>query len=157
MITIRKATCQDGQLISHLLLKKYSFSSPKLAIDTYNHECSYQHYRIAVDNKQVVGLICWRVQGSNDHGVAELTRFAIDMNSDDPKYIKELLFDQMVAEADYYYKQRNSKLRKIFSMIHSDDKIIKEFFQNKGMQQEAILRNHYHNGQDELIFSLFFA
>lgn len=157
MVTIRRATCQDSQLVSSLLTKKFSFPSSSVAERTFKCECAYQHYRIAEENGQVVGLVSWKTEGLLSHGVVELCRLAIDTTSTDPEYVKEMLFDQVVAESDYYYKQRGFRIRKIFSMIHADNREIKEFFLNKGMQQEAILRNHFHNGTDELIFSLFIA
>jgi hypothetical protein len=89
--------------------------------------------------------------------VAELTRITVSSDAADSVYIKEMLFDVMIAEADFFYKQHGSKLRKVFSMIHADNRQIKEFFIDKGMQQEAILRNHFHRGTDELIFSMFFS
>ncbi|MFA5135098.1 MAG: hypothetical protein WC505_04945 [Patescibacteria group bacterium] len=157
MATIRRASRQDSQQVSDLLAKKFSFPSLAIAEKTFRNECAYQHYRIAEEHGRVVGLVSWKTEGLLSHGVAELCRLALDAAPADTEYVKEMLFDQVIAEADYFYKQRGFRLRKIFSMIHADNREIKEFFLNKGMQQEAILRNHYHNGTDELIFSLFFA
>jgi len=157
MVKIHKAGCQDGQEISKLLKDKYSFSSVAEALETFNGECTYQHYRIAEEAEKIVGLISWRPQGIFKHGVVELSRIAVSPYVNDTLTVKELLFDVMVAEADYFYKQHGSKLRKIYSMIHADNREIKDFFINKGMLQEAVLRNHYHRGTDELVFSLFFG
>lgn len=157
MISIRRASCDDGPIIAQLLHKKYSFTSPDEAEQVFNDECSLQHYRIAEEGDTVVGLLSWRPQGTLSHGVVELTRLAVASDVSDCWYVKEMLFDQMIAEADYYFKQRGTKLRKVFSMIHADNRDIKDFFLNKGMHQEAILRNHFRNGTDELVFSQFFA
>ncbi len=119
-------------------------------------ECSNQHYRVAYEGDEVVGLISWKTQGTLDHGVVELTRITVSKKVEDHVYVKEMLFDVMIAEADYFYKQHGSKLRKVYSMIHSDNIQVKDFFENKGMTQEAILRHHFHANQDELVFSLFF-
>ena len=157
MIRVRKATCEDGQAVSELLKSKYSFVSNDEAVSVFEYECLYQHYRIAQDDGKIVGLISWRTQGTEKHGVAELTRITVlpdVLNKDD---VKEMLFDVMIAEADYYYKKNDSKLRKVFSMIHSDNRQVKDFFENKGMEQEAVLKNHFRAGQDELVFSLFFS
>jgi N-acetylglutamate synthase-like GNAT family acetyltransferase len=157
MISIRPATCADGPLVSNMLHQRYSFSSPAEAEHVYDQECTYQHYRIAEDGGRLVGLISWRPQGTLRHGVVELTRIVVSPDAPDRSFVKEMLFDQVIAESDYYYKRHGLKLRKIFSMIHADNLEIKEFFLNKGMQQEAILRNHFRRGTDELVFSLFFA
>ncbi|MBI5037802.1 MAG: GNAT family N-acetyltransferase [Candidatus Kerfeldbacteria bacterium] len=157
MISIRKANCDDGQTVSQLLHSRYSFSTEDEAAAVFTHECEYQHYRIAEVDGKPVGLISWRPQGTERHGVVELTRIAVAPDVEDRAFVKELLFDQMIAEADYYYKQHGKHLRKVFSMIHADNKDVKEFFQNKGMHQEAILRNHFHRGTDELVYSIFLA
>ena len=155
MIKIRKAHCEDGPKISRLLKSKYSFKSIDEAQEVFDLEFSNQHYRIAYDNDKVVGLISWRTQGTIQHGVAELTRIAVSESVNDKVFVREMLFDVMIAEADYFYKQHGLKLRKVYSLIHSDNKKVREFFENKGMKQEAILRNHFHHGTDELVFSMF--
>ncbi|MFH0805121.1 MAG: hypothetical protein V1916_02910, partial [Patescibacteria group bacterium] len=127
------------------------------AAETFTAECSYQHYRIAELDGQPVGLISWRTQGGLHYGVAELTRLAVVSGILDPRAIKESLFDVMIAEADHFYRQHGSKLRKVFSMIHADSKHIRDFFQDKGMHQEAVLRSHFHAGTDELVYSMFIA
>ncbi len=157
MISVRKASCDDGSRIAKLLQSKYSFISADEAEKAYTHECRIQHFRVAEQHDRVVGLVSWRPAGLSRHGVAELTRIAVDRSVTNHRMIKERLFDVMIAEADYYYKQQGHKLRKVFSMIHADDSYIKEFFLDKGMQQEAVLHNHFHPGTDELVFSLFLA
>ncbi|MBU0597762.1 hypothetical protein KKF61_02055 [Patescibacteria group bacterium] len=155
MIDVRRANCDDGQIISELLKSKYSFSTREEAAAVFKDECQNQHYRIAEINGRVVGLISWRLQGTPKHGVAELTRFIVQQNIPNYQSVKESLYDVMMAEADYYYKQHGSRLHKVFSMIHADDKQIKEFYIDKGMRQEAVLKDHFHIGKDELVFSLF--
>ena len=157
MIKVRKANCKDGQAVSELLKSKYSFISKDEAVTVFEYECLYQHYRIAQEDDKVVGLISWRTQGTEKHGVAELTRITVLPDVLNAGEVKEILFDVMIAEADYYYKKHGSKLRKVFSMIHSDNRQVKDFFEDKGMKQEAVLKSHFHAGQDELIFSLFFS
>lgn len=156
-MNIRKASCQDSEVVSKLLKSKYSFVSEEEALQTFSDECRYNHFRMAEEDGHVVGIIGWQPEGILRHGVVELTRLAIDMNAHDPKQIREMLFDVMIAEADYFYKHQGYKLRKVFSMIHADCRHIKEFYENKGMRQEAVLRDHFHQGKDELVFSLFLA
>ncbi len=157
MINVCKASRQDSEAVSKLLKERYNFISLKEANRTFKTECRNQHFRVAKDDGCVVGLISWRPQGTINHGVAELTRITVSLDAADPVLIKEMLFDVMIAEADFFYKQHSSKLRKVFSMIHADNRQVKEFFIDKGMQQEAILRNHFYRGTDELIFSMFFS
>lgn len=157
MVSVRRASCDDAKTVATLLHRKYNFSSVDEASDVFEYECQNQHYRIAEEDGRVVGLISWRPQGTMRHGVVELTRIAVLPDISDPVAVKEVLFDVMVAEADHYYKQHASRLRKIFSMIHADNRHVQDFFVDKGMSQEAVLRNHFRQGQDEHIYSLFLA
>ena len=158
MITVRRASLKDGRAVSELLKQKYSFVSLKQARKTFAFEFVHNHhFRIAEIDGRIVGLVSWRPQGILKHGVVELTRIAIEIGVSNARQVKEALFDVMVAEADFYYKKQGYRLRKVFSLIHADDKVIKEFFIDKGMQQEAVLKNHFYRGKDELVFSLFLA
>jgi len=156
MITIRKASRKDEAAISELLATKYSFKSNREALMAYRHEVRLRnHFRLAITDGHVVGLISWRTQGSMYHGVAELTRLAVLATVPDPRQVKEELFDVMIAEADSYYRQHDTRLRKVFSLVHADSRHIQDFFQDKGMRQEAVLKSHFHPGMDEMVYSLF--
>ena len=157
MMKIRKATCEDGPVVSQLLKERYSFNDVSEANEAYAMECSYQHFRLAEEQGRVVGLISWRPQGTLKHGVVELSRLAVSKTATDSEAVKELLFDVLVAETDFFYKQHGSRVRKIFSLIHADNQEVKDFYINKGMRQEAVLKNHFHLGTDELVFSLFLS
>lgn len=158
MIFIRKATLKDSRAISELFKLKYSFATLAEAGQTFRIEFQqHHHYRLALEDDRLVGLISWRPQGTLKHGVAELARLVVRSDTVDPVAIKESLFDVMIAEADNYYRAKNSRLRKVYSMIHSDSKHIRQFYLDKGMQQEAVLHNHFHPGMDELVFSLFLS
>lgn len=158
MISVRKATLRDSRVISELLAKKYKFSTPAEASRVFRMEYQQSHhFRLAESDGRILGILSWRPQGTLQHGVVELVRLAVVSDCPDPRQIKEELFDVMIAEADFYYRQHGARLRKIFSMIHADAKHVKKFFLDKGMQQEAVLHNHFYNGRDELIFSLFLA
>ncbi len=156
MITVRRASLKDSLVVSKLLKKKYNFSSLVEARKCFQEELKNKdHFRVAETESGVVGLISWRSQGTLRHGVAELRRLAVLSDYSDPLAVKEALFDVMLAEADNYYREHGWRLRKVFSLIHADSRNIKRFFIDKGMQQEAVLRNHYYPGRDELVFSLF--
>lgn len=157
MIIVKKATCDDEDKISRLLKTKYRFKSEDTAKATFKRECILQHYRMAEENGEIVGLISWRPQGTFDHGVVEVARIAVASNHPQSVMVKEMLFDAMIAEADMLYREHNSHLRKVFSMFHADNEHLKDFFATKGMQQEAILRNHFHIGVDEVVYSMFLA
>ncbi len=157
MLTVRKATVEDAQRVAELLKAKYSFASVEEARDAFAYEARYHHFRVAVEGEQIIGLISWRPQGTLAHGVAEVTRLAVLRHLPNPTEVKELLFDAAIAEAELHYQSHGSRLRKLFSMIHADNAHLQAFYESKGMHQEAILKDHFRLGQDELVFSMFLA
>lgn len=157
MLTVRKATAEDAQRVAELLKAKYSFATVDEARDTFAYESRYHHFRVAVDGNNCLGLISWRPQGMLKHGVAEVTRLAVLRSAPDPAQIKEQLFDAAMAEAELHYRDHGTRLRKIFSMIHADNTHLQKFLETKGMHTEAVLKDHFRFGQDELVLSMFFA
>mgnify|MGYP001562628322 CR=1 len=157
MLTVRKATAEDTERIAEVLMAKYSFPNVAEAGGIFAYERAYHHFRVAMDDERMVGIISWRQQGTLAHGVAEVTRFAVLKDAIDPIQVKELLFDTAIVEAEIHYENHGSKLRKVFSLIHSDNKRLQTFYANKGLHQEAVLKDHFRLGQDELVFSRFFA
>lgn len=158
MITVCKATSKDSRTVARLMKQKYSFATLTEANEAFRKEMrQHHHFRVARLDNQAVGLISWRTQGNVQHGVAELVRLAVLSSVPEPREVKEALFDVMLAEAESYYLKNGAHLRKVYSMIHADSRHIREFFQDKGMRQEAVLKNHFHPGIDELVFSLFLA
>lgn len=155
MLTVRKATAEDADRIAEVLKAKYSFPNIAEAKAAFAYERMYHHFRVAMNDERIEGIISWRPQGTLAHGVAEVTRFAVMRSALDPVQVKELLFDAAIAEAELHYQQHGKRLRKIFSLIHSDNKRLQAFYANKGLHQEAILKDHYRIGQDELVFSMF--
>lgn len=156
MVSVYRAALRDYRIAARLLKQKYTFPTLREATVAFRAEIrQHHHFRLAYLDDRPVGLISWRAQGSQFHGVAEVVRLAVLSDVPDPRQVKEALFDVMLAEADSYYRDHGSRLRKVFSMIHADSRHIREFFQDKGMRQEAVLKNHFHPGMDELVFSLF--
>ena len=158
MVTVHRPTSSDVAAVARLLQTKYHFETFDAALDAFEGEARHQHMRVAEDeHSNIVGIIAWRPQGAAQHGVAEVTRLAVLQDFPEPIAVKELLFDAAIAEADWYFQQRQSRLRKVFSLIHADNQHLKNFFASKGMEQEAVLRNHFRMGTDELLYSMFVA
>lgn len=157
MLTVRKATAEDADCIAEVLKAKYRFPNVLEAKAIFAYEREYHHFRVAMDDGRMVGLISWRQQGTLAHGVGEVTRFAVLKDASNPTQVKELLFDTAIAEAENHYEHHGSRLRKIFSLIHADNRRLQAFYANKGLHQEAILKDHFRLGQDELVFSRFFG
>lgn len=157
MRTVRKATAEDADRVADLLKAKYSFATLGEAKAAFAYEKEYHHFRVAEEDGHLLGLISWQAQGTVKHGVMEVARFAVLKDAQNPTAIKEELFDAAIAEAEFFYETQGTKLRKVFSMIHADSKHLQAFFANKGMHQEAVLKDHYHYGKDELVFSMFVA
>jgi len=158
MIRIHKASLRDCREISELLQQKYYFSSLEEARSVFVHEYKHKHHlRVACVGNSIVGMVSWRPERIVQYGVVELTRIAVLKTLPNLGEVRESLFGVMIAEADFYYKKHNCHLRKVYSMIRADNNFLKEFFIDKGMQQEAVLKDHFHRGENELVFSLFFT
>jgi N-acetylglutamate synthase-like GNAT family acetyltransferase len=155
MLTVRKATVDDADRIADVLKAKYSFTSTAEAKAAFAYERTHHHFRVADEDGRFLGLISWQPQGTVKHGVMEVTRFAVLKDAPNPTVVKEELFDASIAEAELFYESHGTRLRKVFSMIHAENKHLQAFFANKGMRQEAVLKDHFHFGQDELVFSMF--
>lgn len=156
MITTRKANQHDVETIAELLSAFYNFSDIEEARSVVRREYSlHYHFRIAEDDGHPIGVLTWRAHGLPKHGIIKLKRVAIDREIPDRQATFELLFDATIADADYLYHQEHAYLRKVYAVTPADNLFLSSFFEEKGMVQEAVLKNHYYDGRDEVMYSLF--
>ena len=94
---------------------------------------------------KVVGFVTWKNIGKPKHKLIELTR--IDVNK---KYqnlgIATDLFKGML---------KRIKFRKLFLTTHKSNIVAHRFYEKIGMAYETTLKDHYYNGEDELVYSMF--
>jgi len=55
-----------------------------------------------------------------------------------------------------FYNIKGFKLRKLFLQTHVSNVRAQNFYKKIGFFHEATLKDHYYNGEDEMIFSMFF-
>lgn len=101
---------------------------------------------ITINLSKKEGFIKFRRVGKYKHGLFELER--IEVNT---KYLREgrgtILFEKMLRRIDGF--------RKLFCTTHASNKEAHEFYENMGMKMEAVLPNHYYDGESELVYSLY--
>lgn len=156
MIQTRRATIKDGHKIAQLLSEWYNFANGTEAYHIFLREYSlHYHFRVAVLDKEIIGVINWRMHGLIKHGIVKLKRVAFFPETTNWREIYESLFDSALAEADHFYKQKGSHLRKVYMVTPEGSTKMHDFLQDKGMTKEAVLRDHYYEGRDEFLYSLF--
>lgn len=154
MVKYRKADAKDKDGVAVVLQKNYNLKSAKEANDVFAEELSRYNYIVAEDNGKIIGIACWRVHGLPKHQVAECGRVAV-LPEYAGKGIATELFEEIVQDADKFYKTHGTKLRKIYVYVHSSNKKAQEFYLGLGLINEAVLKDHYYEGEDELVYSMF--
>jgi len=151
----RRLAPHDAQLVIPLLRQSNRFFSDQEAAQAFLHELSKgREFRGVHDGTNMLGLMGWEDRGLPKHGVVEVIRFAIP----ERKFVRsaaELLFDTSLASIDYYFRQQQQRLRKVFMVISNKRGHAKEFLEDRGLIREAMLKNHYHDNRNESVYSLF--
>lgn len=155
MATFRKARIGDADEIAHVLLQNYKIKDAEEAISTFKKEFIKGHnFIVAIENGDIVGVASWMRHGLPKHQLAWLNRFAF--LKDVPFETAEELFSTLVQDADKTFKEQDAKLRKIFVFCHMSNEKMKKFYEKLGLVKEAVLKDHFYKGEDELIYSMFF-
>ena len=156
-VKIRKAVLNDADEIANVLLDFYNIEdheeAKKIFIDEQKKEF---HYLIAVEDDQVLGLVTWITHGLPKHGLFELDRICI-MTKARGKGIGKKLVNELIDDANYWYKKRNGKAIESY-IQYLPMKIIRMliyFMKEVGFIHETTLKSHYYNNQDERVYSIF--
>ena len=154
-VKIRKAVLNDTDEIANVLLDFYNIEdheeAKKIFIDEQKKEF---HYLIAVEDDRVLGLVTWITHGLPKHGLFELDRICI-MTKARGKGIGKKLVNELIDDANYWYRNRNGKARKLYLLTHEDNKNAHIFYERVGFIHETTLKSHYYNNQDERVYSIF--
>lgn len=154
MVKYRKADAADSEGIAVVLLKNYNIKNLKEAKGVFLEELGRYNYVVAEANGKIVGSACWRIHGLPKHRLAEAGRVAV-LPECMGKGVATALFERIVQDADKFYKAHGAKLRKIYAYVHSSNKKAQEFYSKIGLIKEAVLKDHYYKGEDELVYSMF--
>ena len=154
-ITIRKAVKKDANQISKVLKEFYNMSNEQEARNAFISEFNKGfHYIVALKDNEVIGIVTWVIHGLPKHGLFELDRICI-MTKARGKGIGKRLVNELIDDANYWYKKRNGKARKLYLLTHEDNKNAHIFYERVGFVQETTLKSHYYNNQDERVYSIF--
>lgn len=154
-LQIRKGTAGDSEAIARVYLDAYNVKTQEGAKEAYARELKTgRTFFIAYIQHQAIGFISWYMHGMPHHGLCELDRVAV-VRQHRGCGIGNALFERMLFDVSQFYRAKGGKLRKIFLMTHDDNLRAQSFYKKMGMHKEAILKDHYYDGQDEAVYSLF--
>lgn len=152
---IRKAEINDKEGIADVLMKSYNINSIEEGSLVFENEINKDCKYIVADNDgKIIGITSWIIRGLPKHQLVELDRISVL-----PEYkgrgVADKLFEFLKKDAENFYNSKGFKLRKIYLCVHSTNLRAQHFYRKIGFSYEALLINHYYNGVDEMIFSMF--
>ncbi len=154
MTNYRKAEAKDADGAAAVLLKNYNIKSIEEAKEVFNEEINSYRYIVAEEDGKIVGIATWRTHGQPKHQLAQCGRVAV-LPEYQGKGIATELFEHLVQDAHKFYVSHSTKLRKIYVYVHSSNKKAQDFYATLGLIKEAVLKDHFYKGEDELVYSMF--
>lgn len=153
----REAREEDVEGIAEVLKTSYNISSTEEARQAINTERDKgYHYIVAEDNSSIVGLTTWQMHGLPKHGLFELDRIAV-LPTHRRSGVAKQLFDALIKDADNKYKTCGFRARKLVIYTHASNIRAHKFYEKMGCTPEnAVLKDHYYAGVDEVVYSKFF-
>jgi len=155
-LILRRAEKKDSKEIAVILEQGYSIESIEEGIQVFESEKSKGwNFIVAIVDEKVVGLVSWAMKGLPRHGLIELDRIAV-LPEFRGKDIARKLFDVLEENAKQFFELNKGKLRKLFLFTHEDNSRAISFYEKMGMQKDAVLKDHYYNGRNEIVMRKFF-
>jgi len=156
-IILRKALDKDEKEIASVLEQGYSIESVEEGIEVFRNEKSKGwNFIVAESEGKVVALVSWAVKGLPRHGLIELDRIAVAKDFRGAG-IAIKLFDSVGEQAKEFFESKGKKLRKLFLFTHEDNERAISFYKKMGMEKEAVLKNHYYEGRNEIVMRKFYG
>ncbi len=151
----RKANELDKEMIGEVLRQCYNIDSVEEGVGVFMEEVSKGYnFIVAEEAGKIVGLTSWTVHGLVKHGLAELDRIAV-LFEFRQKGAGRGLFNSLIENAKEFYSVEGGMLRKVYLMTHADNFNAQEFYNKLGLKSEAKLKDHFYDGKDELVMSIF--
>ena len=153
---MRRAIPHDAAMIGDVLASSYNIKDAAEGSDIFRDETERKfNYVVAEEGERVIGIASWVMHGLPKHGLCEMDRLAVL-----PEYrgmgIATQLFGFLARDADRFYKESGSSLRKLYLLTHATNKTAHSLYEKLGFKHEATLTKHYYPDKDEYIFSMFF-
>ena len=156
MIIIRNAKIEDIEGIAKVLKESYNINTIEEAKKVFREELKKGHnYIIAEQLKTILGIVTWTVHDLPKHQLAELNRIAV-LPEFRGEGVAKLLFNGLIKKSTEFYNEQGSKLRKIYLLTHESNKRAHVFYEKMGFKHETTLKNHYYEGENERVYSIFF-
>lgn len=153
---IRKATIEDTDQIAEVLFSFYNMDDIQEAKQTFLDETKKEyHYIVAVEDNKIIGLVTWLVHGLPKHMLAELDRICL-LPESRGKGVGKKLVEALIKNANKFYEKYGYKLRKLYLLCHETNTSAHKFYEKVGFKHETTLKEHYYEGKDEFLFSMFF-
>jgi ribosomal protein S18 acetylase RimI-like enzyme len=155
-IKFRKAVSEDADGVAEVLLRSYNMKDHAEARQAFLVELQMKkHFVVAEEEGKIVGVVSWCVHDLPKHQLAELHRIAV-LPEHRGKGIAKQLFNALLEDCGAFYKEKGTRLRKLFLLTHASNKTAHAVYEKLGFKPEARLPNHYYDGEDEIVYSMFF-
>ena len=153
-ITVRKPTEADVDMMGKFMEECYKTTHTGQGKDVYLNEHGRGHHFFVLEKDgEVKGIGSWTLRGLVHHEVIRINRLGI-CSRDDIALAKPL-FRAMAEDADKFFKEQGFKLRKCFQLVHSTDAPMVEILESLGLEKEAVIKEHFWKGVDELVYSMW--
>ena len=155
-IILRTAKNADANEIAAVLLDFYNIDDTSEAIHAFETELEKDyHYIVALENEKIIGLVTWLIHGLPKHGLFELDRICLLLESRG-KGVGKKLVDALIHDACLWFKNQGSRIRKLYLLTHEDNTSAHIFYEKVGFTHETTLTGHYYDDKDERVYSIFF-
>ena len=156
IINYRKATLKDANQISLVLMDFYNMKDTNEAFEAFMSEMRKDfHYIVALKDDVIIGLVTWLSHGLPKHGLFELDRICL-LSESRGKGIGKGLINELIIDADKWYKSMGENIRKLYLLTHEDNVDAHIFYEKVGFVHETTLKDHYYKDQNERVYSKFF-
>ncbi len=151
----RTAKLSDANKVGKLLSDCFNISTTKAGKEIFLKERKTDRFIIAEEDGKIQGLVSWDMRGLLKHQLVRLERICV-LAGPKRDEVAEQLLSEAIKNADKFFKKKGLKLRKMYAMVHSSNKKLRNFYKEKGFVEEAEIKDHYYKGVDEYILSIFF-
>ena len=153
---VRNAKPADAEGIANVLKESYNIDSIEEGKEVFLSEIEKKHHYIAAEEEgKIIGIVTWTVHDLPKHQLAELNRIAV-LPEWRGKGVARQLFAGLIKNANEFYKQNGSRLRKLYLLTHESNKRAHKFYEKMGFRHETTLKSHYYENDDERVYSMFF-
>lgn len=155
MVCLREADVKDVEDLAKLHVECSSMENIDEAVKhVKSHFEAHYHFYVLEQNSSIIGLFEWIPKGRLKHGLVEIGRVGI-AEEFRRRGFGTLLMEESIKKVQDFYKKRGLTLRKMFLLANQTNIPARKLWEKVGFQKEGILEDHYAEGRNEVIYSLF--